>query len=350
MGKTGFLERLQNGGSIVVAEGYIFELERRGYLQAGSFVPEVVLEHPHLVRQLYEEFVHAGSDVVLALTYYAHREKLRVVGRENDLDAMNRAALKMAREVADENDCLMAGNICNSAVFIHSDENTFLPTENIFKEQIEIAVELEADFIVGETFSCFAEAALALKCIQKYGQGLPSVITLSASAGDVLLDGYDTVDACKKLEEAGATVVGLNCGRGPRTMLPLLEKIKQVCSIPIAALPVVYTTSSEEPHFFSLTIPDTKERAFPLDLCSRMCSRKEIEEFGTKANELGIQYVGLCCGNSSNMLRIVAEKYGRTPPASKYSPDMEKHYIYGDKTKFRKEFTEDLMAVKGGKF
>ncbi|KAL4221468.1 hypothetical protein ACF0H5_019726 [Mactra antiquata] len=329
MGRTGFLERLQNGGSIVVAEGYIFELERRGYLQAGSFVPEVVLEHPHL--------------------YYAHREKLRVVGRENDLDALNRAALKMAREVADENGCLMAGNICNSALYFYKDENTHAPTENMFKEQIEIAVEMGADYIVGETYSNFSEALLALKCIHKYGKGLPSVITLSASAGDYLSDGYDTVEACKKLEEAGTTVVGLNCGRGPSTMLPLLQKIKQACGVPIAALPVVYNTTLEEPTFHSLTIPGTDTRAFPLDLCSRMCSRQQIEEFGTKAKELGIQYVGLCCGNSSNMLRIVAEKYGRTPPASKYSPDMEKHYIYGDKTKFRKEFTEDLMAVKSGK-
>ena len=51
-----------------MAEGYIFEFERRGYIQAGTFVPEVILEHPELVKQLYEEFVHAGSDVVLALT------------------------------------------------------------------------------------------------------------------------------------------------------------------------------------------------------------------------------------------------------------------------------------------
>ena len=56
----------------MVAEGYIFEFERRGYLQAGTFVPEVILEHPELVRQMYEEFVHAGSDVVLALTVGLH--------------------------------------------------------------------------------------------------------------------------------------------------------------------------------------------------------------------------------------------------------------------------------------
>ena len=62
------LERLENGGNVLVAEGYLFEFERRGYLQAGAFVPEVVLQQPELVRGLHEEFVHAGSDVVLAFT------------------------------------------------------------------------------------------------------------------------------------------------------------------------------------------------------------------------------------------------------------------------------------------
>ena len=53
-----------------------------GILQAGAFVPEVVLEHPEKVEQLHREFVHAGSDVVEAFTYYGHREKLRLIGRE----------------------------------------------------------------------------------------------------------------------------------------------------------------------------------------------------------------------------------------------------------------------------
>ena len=53
---------------MIVAEGYLFEFEARGYLKAGGYVPEVVLEHPHLVRDLHREFIHAGSDVVLAFT------------------------------------------------------------------------------------------------------------------------------------------------------------------------------------------------------------------------------------------------------------------------------------------
>ena len=66
---AGLMERLSDG-VVICAEGYLFELERRGYLQAGAFVPEVVIEHPEQVSGLHREFVHAGSDVVEAFTYY----------------------------------------------------------------------------------------------------------------------------------------------------------------------------------------------------------------------------------------------------------------------------------------
>ena len=64
----GLIERLRDGEFVICAEGYLFNFEKRGYLRAGAFVPEVVLEHPELVRLQYEEFVHAGSDVVQAFT------------------------------------------------------------------------------------------------------------------------------------------------------------------------------------------------------------------------------------------------------------------------------------------
>ena len=75
--KKDLLTRL-NEGPIMCAEGYLFAMERRGYLSAGAFVPEVVLEHPEVVTQLHREFIRAGSDVVQAFTYYGHREKLRI--------------------------------------------------------------------------------------------------------------------------------------------------------------------------------------------------------------------------------------------------------------------------------
>ncbi len=88
----GLLERLDEG-PVICAEGYLFEFERRGYLQAGAYVPEIVLEHPELVAGLHREFVHAGSDVVEAFTYYAHREKMRIIGKEHLIEPLNRDAL-----------------------------------------------------------------------------------------------------------------------------------------------------------------------------------------------------------------------------------------------------------------
>src|SRR3712207_6872017 len=111
--RLGLLERLAEG-PVICAEGYLFELERRGYLQAGAFVPEVVLDHPEEVTQLHRQFVHAGSDIVEAFTYYAHREKLRIIGKEELLERLNRKALALAKEVAYESGRLFAGDICRS--------------------------------------------------------------------------------------------------------------------------------------------------------------------------------------------------------------------------------------------
>ena len=91
------VDRLR-AGPVLGAEGYVFELERRGYIKAGPFVPEVVLDYPDAVRELHREFLRAGADVMVALTYYAHREKLRDVGREGDLEAMNRQAAPSASQ------------------------------------------------------------------------------------------------------------------------------------------------------------------------------------------------------------------------------------------------------------
>ena len=85
----GIRERLDQG-VVLGAEGYLFELERRGYVKGGPFVPEVVLDFPEAVRQLHREMLRAGAEVMVAFTYYGHREKLRSIGREDDLEPLNR--------------------------------------------------------------------------------------------------------------------------------------------------------------------------------------------------------------------------------------------------------------------
>ena len=128
-------ERLR-AGTVLGAEGYVFELERRGYIKAGPFVPEVVLDFPDAVRELHREFLRAGAEVMVALTYYAHREKLRDVGREDDLEAMNRQAVRLARQVAAEGGALVAGNVCNTWAYDPRDPATAGVVRAMYTEQL----------------------------------------------------------------------------------------------------------------------------------------------------------------------------------------------------------------------
>lgn len=339
--KLGLLERLEEG-PVICAEGYLFELERRGYLQAGAFVPEVVLEEPQLVAQLHREFVHAGSDVVEAFTYYAHREKLRMIDKEHLLEQMNTQALAIAKEVADESGALLAGDICNTNVFLPTDGASAGAAREMFEEQVGWAVEAGVDFIVGETFDWGEEALIALDTIK--ATGLPAVITMAIHQSGSTWDGWAPEDACKRLEDAGADVVGLNCSRGPRTMLPLLEKIRANVETHVAALPVPYRTTEAEPTFLSLRDPVSDlipgGRPFPSALDPFVCNRYELEDFARRAHALGVDYLGVCCGAGPHHIRAVAEGLGRRPPASRFSPDMSKHAFFGSDDRIKDEYKE----------
>ncbi|XP_041461320.1 betaine--homocysteine S-methyltransferase 1-like [Lytechinus variegatus] len=333
----GLLQRINDGETIIVAEGYIFAFERMGYLKAGPFTPEVVVDHPELVRQMYKDFVRAGSDVVQAFTYYGNRHKMGVVGRSDDLENQNRLALKMAREVADETGTLMCGDLSNTFVYQSDNDEAIKNTKDMFKEQVAWAVDEGADYIVGETFAYVGEALLAVESIKKYGKGVPAVITLSShvkydeEGRTCTLDGVEMNEALRQLAEAGADVVGFNCTRGPETIMKLVESASKVgLKVPLAVLPVVYRTTDEYPSFSSIPDPKTGERAFP-DMDCLLCSRREVVAFGQHCAKLKIPYVGLCCGNAPHYTRVLAESYGRRPMASKYSPDMTMHGWLGTK-------------------
>src|SRR5947208_4485241 len=324
--EPGLLERLQHG-PVICAEGYLFECERRGYLQAGAYVPEVVLEHPEVVTALHREFVHAGSDVVEAFTYYGHRQKLRVIAKQDILEPLNRQALSIAAGVARHTGTLLAGNVCNTNVY-EPGSPAVPEVRAAFEEQVAWAAEAGADMIIAETFSWLGEALLALEVIQ--AAGLPAVVTFAVHRDGTLRDVGRPEDACRQAEQAGASVVGLNCIRGPRTMLPLLERVRAAVSCEVAALPVPYRTTEAEPTMQALRDPARGgPQAFPTTLDPFTCTRGELGEFAAAALALGVRYLGVCCGAAPHHIRAVAEAAGKVPQASRYSPDMSRHSFLG---------------------
>jgi betaine-homocysteine S-methyltransferase len=322
------LEQRLADGVVIGAEGYVFELERRGYIKAGPYVPEVVLDAPEAVRQLHRELLRAGADVMVALTYYAHREKLEQVGRGGDLEAMNRQAVRLANEVAAEGGALVAGNICNTWSYDPTDAKVSGEVVRAqYRQQLGWAVEGGVDFVVAETNDYVGEALIALEVCQEYG--LPAMVTFASVQAEGTYDGYTYVDACRTLADQGAAVVGLNCSRGPETMLPLLEQIRAAVEVPVAAQPVPYRTTAAVPAFESLT-DDNGRRLFPIQLESRQHTRFEMADFARQARDLGVGYIGICCGGGPHHVRAMAEALGRTTPASAYSPAIELHPVLGD--------------------
>ena len=347
--KRDLMQRLEDGG-VICAEGYLFELERRGYLQAGSFVPEVALEHPQALKQLHRDFLWAGSDVVEAFTYNGHREKMRIIGKEDLLEPLNRQALQIAREAAEEWDGespLVAGNISNTNLFDPSDGASKTEVRKMFQEMVAWANEEGVDYVIGETFYYHGEASIALETIK--AAGLPAVITLGLMAENTLLDGFSVEESCKRLKDDGADVVGLNCFRGPDTMMPYLEKIRNAVDGPVAGLPVPYRTTEAIPTFFNMEnshchCPIPHPTAFPAAPDPFFCNRYEIRDWARKAYEMDVQYLGVCCGAAPIHICEVAEAIGRTPPASRYSPDMTKHFLFGPDSSLRKHMTD--YAIK----
>ena len=124
----------------------------------------------------------------------------------------------------------------------------------IFEEQVGWAADAGVDYIVAETFSWGQEALMALDAIKKHSK-VPAVVTFSIHRELVTREGWTAAETCRHLEAAGADVVGLNCHRGPRTMLALLKEIRAAVKCDVAGLPVPYRTTDEQPSFMSLTDP-----------------------------------------------------------------------------------------------
>ena len=336
--KKDLLTRL-NEGTVLCAEGYLFAMERRGYLSAGGFVPTVVLEHPEVLSQLHREFIRAGSDIVQAFTYYGHREKLRLIGKEELLEPLQKNALQIAKDSRDEFkdlDLLVCGDVANTNIFNPNDKKSHIECQKMYEEQVRWAKEAGVDFVIAETINWVDEMKIALKAIKD--EGLIAVTNFSIPKGDLTRCGQTPEDACKMMEDLGADVVGLNCYRGPEMTMKFLPKIREKVSCHVAALPVPYRTTEEQPGFLNQIdhecdcIPGGN--AFPVALDNLYCNRFEMAQFAKQCADKKINFIGICCGAEPHHVREMSVALGRKPISYKYYPDISRHWLHGKDKSF----------------
>ncbi len=304
------LELLENG--VVLGDGgYLLELERRGYVDSGSrrekvgtgrgsgqFTPEVAIEHPEALRLLHQEFFNAGSGVLQALTFFATREKLNRAGYGAQTEVINQAAVRLAREAADDR-ALVAGSVSRTQLFEREGPSAASHARDLFAEQIRLLRDAGVDFLILETFFRLDEMLLALDCAAK--SGLLAVATMSfRPLITQCSDGHTPAECARAMADAGAIAVGANCEQEPERMLPLLRQMRESVKVPIAAQPAAFRTTAECHSF-------TRMPQFPDELETIQVSRKAFTAFGRIAKTEGIRYVGGCCGCNAAYVRALAD-------------------------------------------
>jgi betaine-homocysteine S-methyltransferase len=304
------INELLKQGVVLGDGGYLIELERRGYVDSGSsreqvgtgkgsgqFTPEVAIEHPEALRQLHQEFLRAGSQVLQALTFFGTREKLSRAGYGAETEKINTAAVKLAKAVAGDK-ALVAGSVSRTQLIEREGIQALPKAQDHIHEQIRLLKDAGVDFLILETFFHLAEMKVALRSAAD--SGLAAIATLSfRPLISQCTDGHSPAECARVMTELGAVAVGANCEQEPSRMMPLLREMRSVVQTPLAAQPAAFITT-DACHCF------TRQPSFPDDLETIQVSRKEFQEFGTRARSEGIQYVGGCCGCNAAYIRAIA--------------------------------------------
>ncbi|XP_022246003.1 betaine--homocysteine S-methyltransferase 1-like [Limulus polyphemus] len=303
--KKGLLQRLDEG--VVIGDGgFVFALEKRGYVKAGPWTPEASVENPDAVRELHREFLRAGADVMQTFTFNASDSKL--VNRENEAGKqftghdINDEACKLAREVAEEGDCLVAGGLAQILTYQPGTNKEKVQEE--FRKQVDVFVKNGVDFIVCEYFEHVEEIIWAIEVCKK--TKLPVVASMCIGPeGD--LNQISCGECAVKMVKAGADVIGVNCRFGPIESLEAMKLMKKALDAEglkphLMCQPLVFLTPDAGKRGY-IDLPE-----FPFALEPRSCSRWDIHRFAREAYNIGVRYIGGCCGFEPYHIRAIAEE------------------------------------------
>uniref|UniRef100_A0A2K6LAS4 Betaine--homocysteine S-methyltransferase 2 n=1 Tax=Rhinopithecus bieti TaxID=61621 RepID=A0A2K6LAS4_RHIBE len=281
--KKGILERLESGEVVIGDGSFLISLEKRGYVKAGLWTPEAVIEHPDAVRQLHMEFLRAGSNVMQTFTFSASEDNMESKYFEHVEEAV------WAAEVLKENDRPVAVTMC-----------------------------------IGPE-------------------------------GDM----HDTTpgECAMRLVKAGASIVGVNCCFGPETSLKTMELMKEGLErAGLKAHLMVQPLGFHTPDCGKEGFVDLPE--YPFGLESRVATRWDIQKYAREAYNLGVRYIGGCCGFEPYHIRAIAEELaperGFLPPASEkhgsWASGLDMHTKPWVRARARRDYWENLLPASGRPF
>ena len=288
---SGLMDRLKSG-FVLGDGGYLMELRLKGLLKKESMTPEVIATHPEEVRNLTRAFKEAGAEVLQTLTFFGTSNMLSRAGFGDRAEEINRTACQIAREVAG-GEALVAGNLNSPSIMFGDyeagDSAMRDRTRAWLDEQLPWILDEGVDFLILETFSWLDEALVALKVVGETEK--PVVVTVSLEdRGRRTLDGISPGDCARRLVDAGADVVGVNCLQRPEEMLPCAVEMREAVEAPVCCQPSAWHSWWPDP-----------EAVTP----------EGFAAFAQAGMEADIRFLGACCGAGPDHVRAMAEAMGK---------------------------------------
>jgi methionine synthase / methylenetetrahydrofolate reductase(NADPH) len=259
---------------------------------------ELNLSQPELVREIHNEYLQAGAEVIETNTFGGNRFRLGQHGLQDQVRAINVAGVKLARECVNEIqekqacEAFVAGSIGPLGVRLEPLGKVGLEeAQDAFAEQIRAMVEggpgVGVDLLIVETMTSLTEAEQAILAARRVAPGVRVVVMMTVDEDGNCLDGASAETAAIKLTEWGADAVGCNCSAGPATVLSVIERMRPLTPLPLAAMPNAGIPRAVEGRTIYLTSPEY------------------MASFTRKLVKAGASIVGGCCGTTPSYTRAM---------------------------------------------
>ena len=280
-------------------------LQKRG-LPPG-YAPDLWnIENPDTIRGVHQEYFDAGANIIITNTFGASRLRLQEYQAYGKLKEINARAVDIARSVVGEKG-FVAGDIgpCGDTIF-PTGKLPFDDAVEIFHEQAKALVDSGADAIIVETMFDSLDYKAALSGVRAVSRDIP-LIALMTFNTDGISDTGISPESCVAIAEGfHADVVGANCSVGPDAMVRVIERMKKISQLPLAAQP-----NAGMPKLVN------SQTVFPLD-ARAMASY--VESFFSA----GARILGGCCGTTPDYIKLLRQvrdsKHGELFAKTKIEP------------------------------
>ena len=264
---------------------------------------ELNVSQPDLIRQLHHEYLQAGAEIIETNTFGGNSFRLGRHSLENRVREINLAGAALAREAAKSFDVWVAGSVGPLGVRIEPlGKTSFEEARSAFREQIAALVEGGVDLLMLETFGYVEELHQAILAARDVNPRIPVVAHVTIDEDGNCLDGSTPESFTPRIESWGVDVLGCNCSVGPVAMLEVIERVRALTSLPLAAQPNAGMPRSVEGRNIYL------------------CSPEYMASYARKFVAAGVRLVGGCCGTTPEHIRVMKSALRASEARAKTSP------------------------------